>query len=155
MAHRWSPRWRPLRQAHRLIRVLATVIGIIRLTVFELFRLMGVTVATMWLLASGLMSVMIHKHFGSRAVTHVACSLCHRILSLLNCIRIVFSFFPDKSVPVCPSRRIRCSFGGVRTHVTSVPFFGDVHSTCVSTGVPIRILVPLGDCLQYKSRIVV
>ena len=64
----------------------------------------------------------------------VAWSLCHRIFSLLNCIRIGFSFFPDKSVPVCPSRRLRCSFGGVRTHVTSVPFFVDAHSMCVSTG---------------------
>ncbi len=40
-----------------LIRFLATAIGIIRLSVFELFRWMGVTVATMWLLAAGLMSV--------------------------------------------------------------------------------------------------
>ena len=35
-----------------------------------------------------------------RVVTYVACSLCHMIFSLVNCIWIVFSFFPDKSVPV-------------------------------------------------------
>jgi hypothetical protein len=41
----------------RLKRVLATLIGIVLLSVFELFRLIGVTVAMMWLLASGLRSV--------------------------------------------------------------------------------------------------
>ena len=67
---------------------------------FELFRLIGVTVAMVWLLACGWRSVMLHRQLGSRAVINVACSLCHMIFSLVNCIWIVFSFFPDKSVPV-------------------------------------------------------
>ena len=45
----------------RVISVLATLIGIILLSVFELFRLIGVTVAMMWLLASGRWSVMRHS----------------------------------------------------------------------------------------------
>ena len=45
----------------RVIMFLATLIGIALLSVFELFRLIGVTVAMMWLLASGRRSVMRHR----------------------------------------------------------------------------------------------
>jgi hypothetical protein len=37
----------------------------------------------------------------------------------------------------------RAVFGGVWTHVTSVSFFEDVHSVCVSTGVSHSNTVPL------------
>ena len=52
----------------RVISVLATVIGIILVSVFELFRLAGLTMAVMLLLASGPMSVIRHRQLGSRAV---------------------------------------------------------------------------------------
>ena len=51
-----------------VISVLATLIGIILVSVFELFRLAGVTMAMMLLLASGRMSVVRHRQLGSRAV---------------------------------------------------------------------------------------
>ena len=50
----------------RVISVLATLIGIILESVFELFRLSGL--AVMLLLASGPMSVIRHRQLGSRAV---------------------------------------------------------------------------------------
>ena len=51
-----------------VISVLATLIGIILVSVFELFRLAGVTMTMMLLLASGCMSVIRHRQLGSRAV---------------------------------------------------------------------------------------
>jgi len=48
--------------------VLATLIGIILVSDFELFRLTGLTMAMMLLLVSGQMSVIRHRQLGSRAV---------------------------------------------------------------------------------------
>ena len=84
-----------------------------------------------------------HRQLGSRAVMYEACSLSHMIFSLMNCIWTVFSFFPETSVPVWPRMAHRSVFGGVRTHVISVPFFGDVHNMCESNGACHSNIVPL------------
>jgi len=61
----------------------------------------------------------------------------------MNFICIVDSSFPGTSVPVCVSNVARAGFGGVLTHVTRVPFLGEVQSERVSSGASHVNTVPL------------
>ena len=61
----------------------------------------------------------------------------------MNFICIVVSSFPGTSVPVWSSNAPKAGFGGVLTHVTRVPFFGDVQSEWASNGASHVNTVPL------------
>jgi hypothetical protein len=56
-------------------------------------------------------------------------------------------------VPVWPRMAPRTVFGGVWTHVTSVPFFGDVYSVCVSNGASHSNTVPLSWASSTQDQV--